>query len=166
MCFISGLMGSIVLIGAYAKKPHSLALKRTGIRIVAMAKSHEEEENLCNAAYKALNLLEQYDTEMFDQVIRHIRILSFLSMDRDGRYVPLGCFYSVFFHMVPREFSKEKLPITIAGSLAWHAALVKCNGGIAYFDKLKGAAVKELCRKEKHRTIQKLELVTERMKTG
>jgi hypothetical protein len=156
-CFRNALLASVYFFTSYARKPHALALKKTGIRIVAASDDDQQEDSWPDEAYRALVLLERYDNEMFHQVIKYIRIIVLFSTDSNVSHVPTGRLYFLYVQAFPITFPNEKLPIIIAGNLAYQATLAKCKGGIIYFDKIKGAAVKEQCRKEQHRTIQKLE---------
>lgn len=155
-CFKNALLASVYFFGAYARKPHSLALKKTGIRIVAASDDDQQENSWPDEAYNALMLLERYDNEMFRQVIKYIRFIVLFSTDSNVSHVPTGRLYFLYVQAFPTTFPKDKLQITIAANLAYQATLAKCKGGIIYFDKLKGAAVREHCRKEQHLTIQKL----------
>lgn len=167
-CFRISLFASIFVVGAYLFRTrlHALALKRYEIRIFAATNDDQQNgENLCDGAYKALLLLEQYDKEIFDRVKKHIRIISFFSPDpRPSNRpccVPTGGLYFLNLLYFPVDFPLPEgtLPIAVAGLLAYQATLAKSKGCMAHFDKVNGAAILEMCRKEQFRTMQKLEQV-------
>jgi len=163
-CFSDSLLKSIYVVGAYIFRPHPLALKRYRIRIVELIDDHEKKvDNLSDEAYKALSLLEQYDNEMFFLVKRHIRIICFFSPNPPPSNRPCCVqtsrlyFLNLLYFPVGFSLSAERLPIAIAGLLAYHATLANRKGCLAYFDKANYANVFELCQKSQTRTMQKLE---------
>jgi len=157
-CFWMTPFVSVIYIPLYAKRPHSLALKRYGIRIVAVTHDPREEEDLCNAAYKALILLEQYDNEMFDRVKRYTGIICLSpTNNRNAGSIPTFGLYFINALRFPAGSPTGELPITIAGFLAAEATLAKLKGCTAKYDKVNGAAKLEICRKRCLLTMQKLE---------
>jgi hypothetical protein len=158
-CFSVTLFVSVIYIPLYLKRPHSLALKRYGIRIVAVTHNNpRQEEDFCDAAYKALILLEQHDNEMFDRVKRYTRLICLSPADRHSAgSVPTFGLYFINVLRFPTNYPTEKLPITIAGFLVGEATLAKLKGCTANYDKVNGAAKLEVCRKRYLLTVQKLE---------
>ncbi len=156
-CFWMTLLASVFVVIAFARRPHSLALKRYRVRIVAITDDHQQRENLSDGTYKALILLERYDNEMFDLVKKHIRIICLGSTNSNAGNAPTIGLYFLSVLRFPANFPTRKLPIVIAGFLVRQATLAKLKGCMAYFDKVNGAAIFELCRKEQLLTMQKLE---------
>jgi hypothetical protein len=154
--FLATVAGYAFAVAAHAMKPHRLALDRMGVRVVAFTERRREKEELCEAAYKALTLLEHYDKQMYIQVTQLIRVVFLVGAGSTGYWIPAGRVYSVSAHAVPHWVARESLPLKIAGSLAWQVALAKCDGGLAYFDKAKGLAVCALCRSEREETVKNL----------
>lgn len=155
---------SVYVVGAYLFRPHSLALKRYGIRIVVVINDHlQRVKELSDGAYKALVLLEQYDKEMFDHVKQHIHVVCFFSPNPPPSNrpccVPTGGLYflNLLYFPIDFPFPDGKLPIAVAGFLAYQATLAKSKGYMAHFDKVNGTAILELCRREQLVTMQKLE---------
>jgi hypothetical protein len=107
---------------------------------------------------------------MFDRVKKYIRIVCLFSPHPNARNRPSNrpCrvpTYGLYFTVVLRfpvnfPLPTGTLPITIAGFMAYHVTLAELKGCTAHFDKVNGAAIFELCRKEQLRTMQKLEEVT------
>ena len=155
--FWKTLFVSVPYLPLYAKKPHSLAFKKYGIRIVAVTHDSRQEEDLCNGAYNALILLEQYDGEMFDRVKRYTRIICLSPTNGNAGCAPTFGLYFISALRFPAGYPKEKLPVTIAGFLVWQATLAKLKGYMAQYDKSKGDAKLEICRKRYLLTMQKLE---------
>ena len=159
-CFLTMILcGGYVLL-SFLRKPHPLALTSAHIRIVEFADEREVGVAMCNAAYKVLLLLEQYDMETYARVKKHIRIIcliSRLSPNINAATIPTGRFYWLSAQRFPPDFPIDSLPIRIAGSLAWQATLAELNGWVAYYNKSKGAAIKETCRKEQQTTLDKLQ---------
>ena len=156
-CSWKTLLLSFSHIPLYAKKPHPLAYKQYGIRIVAMTHDPRQEEELCNGAYEALMLLKQYDREMFDRVKKYIRMICLSSTNGNAS---IYCTFGLYFISglrFPASYSTKKLPITIAGFVVWQATLAKLKGCMAMDDKEKGAAILKLCRKRDLLTRHKLE---------
>ena len=116
-----------------------------------------QEEDLCNGAYKALMLLEQYDSEMFDRVKQYTNLILLGPTNGNACTVTTSGLYFISVLRFPVSYSTEQLPITIAGFLVWKATLAKLKGCMAQNDKVKGAAVLEVCRKRNLLTRQKLE---------
>lgn len=163
-CLGNSLLASVFVVGAYIFRPHALALKRYGIRIFAATNGDQQnEKNLCEGSYNALLLLEEYDKEIFDRVKKYIRIISFFSPDpppskRPCR-IPTGGinFLSLLHFPVDYPMSERTLPIAVAGLLAYQATFAKSKGFMAHSEKVSGAGILDVCRKEQLRTMQKLE---------
>lgn len=154
----------VYLPRAYLFRPHSLALKRYGIRIVLFIDDrHQQLMKLSDGAYEALCLLEEYDKEMFDQVKKHIRIGCFFWPNPPPSNrpccVPTGRLYFLNLLYFPTDFPFRAhiFPITVAGFLAYQTTLAKSKGGMAHLDKVNGATILDLCRKEQLRTMLKLD---------
>ena len=156
-CFWKTLFASVLYILPYAKRPHFLAFKKYGVRIVAMTHDPRQEEDLCNGAYRALILLEQYDNEMFDRVKKYTRIICLSPTNRNAGCIPTFGLYFISSLRFPANYPTGKLPITIAGFLVRQATLAKLKGCMADYDKVNGAAKLEVCRKRYLLTVQKLE---------
>jgi len=156
-CLWMTLFVSAIYIPLYAKRPHSLALKRYGIRIVAVTHDPRQEDDLCNGAYKALILLDQYDREMFDRVKRYTRIICLGPTNGNAGSAPTFGLYFISVLRFPVSYPTGKLPITIAGFLVGQATLAKVKGCTAQYDKLNGDAKLEVCRKRYLLTKNKLE---------
>ena len=141
----------------YAKRPHSLAYKQYGIRIVAVTRDNQQEEELCNGAYKALMLLEQHDREMFDRVKNTSEL--YVLAQRIGNASSVRTFRPLFVIGLrfPAGYSAKTLPITIAGFLVGKATLAKLKGCMAQDDKVEGPAILEICRRRDRLTKQKLQ---------
>jgi hypothetical protein len=155
--FCKTLYVCVPYIPLYAKAPHPLALKRFGIRIVAVTHNSRQEEDLCNGAYEALILLEQFDNEMFDRVKRFTRMICLSPTNGNAGCAPTFGLYFISALRFPASYPTGKLPITIAGFLVWHATLVKLKACMAQYEKVNGAAKLEVCQKRHLLTVHKLE---------
>jgi hypothetical protein len=119
-----------------------------------------QEEELCNGAYEALMLLEQqYDSEMFDRVKKHIQIICLSPTNGNASSYRTFRLYFICGLRFRASYSTKTLPITIAGFLVGHATLAKLKGCMAQEDKVNGAAKLEVCRKRQFLTKQKLQKV-------
>jgi hypothetical protein len=144
-------------ITLWAIKPHPLAFKQYGIRIVAMTHDPRQEEELCNGAYEALMLLEQHDRQMFDRVKKYIRIICLSPTNGNANTYRTFGLYFISGLRFPAGYSTKKLPITIGGFVVWQATLAKLKGCMATDDQEDGAAILKLCRKRYLLTRHKLE---------
>jgi hypothetical protein len=156
-CFWMTFFVSFLYLPLYAKRPHSLAFKRYGVRIVAVTHDSRQEEDFCDAAYRALILLEQHNKEMFDRVKEYTRIICLSPTNRNAGTVPTFGLYFINVLRFPADYPPRKLPITIAGFLVGSATLAKLKGSTAKYDKVNGTAKLEVCQKRCRLTIQELE---------
>jgi len=149
---------SFINLPLYLKKPHPLALKRYGIRIVAVTHDPLQEEDFCNAAYDALVLLDEHENNMLQRVKRYTKIICLSPTNKKAGTIPTFGLYFVTSIRFPANFTVTRLPITIAGFLVGQATLAKLNGCMANEDKINGAAKLEVCRKRYRLTLHKLDL--------
>jgi hypothetical protein len=156
-CFWMTFFLSFVYLPLYVKRPHSLAFKRYGVRIVAVTYDSRQEEDFCNAAYQALILLEQHNKEMFDRVKEYARIICLTQTNRNAGTVPTFGLYFINILRFPADYPPRKLPITIAWFLVGKATLAKLKGSTAKYDKVNGTAKLEVSQNRCRQTIQKLE---------
>lgn len=146
------LLGSCLFVGmVYGIRSPTLALKRSGIRIVSLA-----DPALSEAACEALVLLETYDQEMFVLVKKHVRMILLCPSEQSTHPVPTGRFYFLYSMRLFKNGSKKDLPVQLAGSLVSHATMAELNGWVAHFDKVQGASILESCQNQQRQTLEKL----------
>lgn len=155
-CFLSTLLASVFLSATLVRKPHLTAHRKMGIRILAVSENRQQEKDLEDGAYEALILLEQHDQEMFRRVKRHIRIICLFSTNDEARLIPTGFLYFLCALRIPTQFPRGRLPIAVAGFLAKQSTLAKSKGCMAYYEGVKGAAVRDLCRREQTKIMHML----------
>ncbi len=153
---LNTFMASPFVVLAYLKKPHLSALKETGIRVVSITDDRQPEGSKRDEVYNALLLLERYDSETFNRIIKHIRIIFLFPVSHNVGYIHTGWIYSLSLQGIVATFPTKTLPVKIAGNLVCQAIISESKSGATYFDKLKCSAIKEHCRKEQHRIVQKL----------
>ena len=86
---------SFINLPLYLKKPHPLALKRYGIRIVAVTHDPLQEEDFCNAAYDALVLLDEHENNMLQRVKRYTKIICLSPTNKKAGTIPTFGLYFV-----------------------------------------------------------------------
>ena len=104
-------------------KPHELALRNFGIRIVAEPKDGTRDNH--EEAYTALVLLSEHEEKAFELVKKHVRTIYFFEpFTRRNGHLPFGkiCILDI------RKFANfpaGTIPIGIAGLLVYFATLTE-----------------------------------------
>jgi hypothetical protein len=148
------LFGCIAFIWASRLKPHPLALKEFGIRVVAIENygtwdNHDE-------VYAALALLNRFDPGMMELVKTHIRTILLPPVKTDlGHRSYFGIGRICFVNLQTAKCRAERLPIAIAGGLVYFASLTKLTGKFGVYLRT-NEEVSRICKEEQRRTIRKL----------
>jgi hypothetical protein len=151
----------MLVIWAFGLKPYPSAIEEFGIRVVAL----EDDGTWINhiKVYTALEILNRHDKEKLELVKKHIRIIFIRPMEINGsrwkqsnicRYMGTGvCIVNL--QRVLAEKQPGQRASTIIWSLVYEASRVKFAGQFgAYLHT--SEAVKNACREESQRTMQKL----------
>jgi hypothetical protein len=129
-------------------KPHRSALEEFGIRVVDC--EYDGAQNNCRKVYVALELLNRHDKEKLALIKKQIRIILL------GLTIPRVCFYmgTGVCLLNLQKIPVEKRATTIIWWLVYEASRVKFAGKFGHY---LGAseAVKNLCKEESQRTMQK-----------
>jgi hypothetical protein len=146
------LCGCILIIWASRLKPHSLALKKFGIRVVA-PKDYGSQDNH-GEAYSALALLKRFDEERMELVEKHIRIIFLFGGTRGVTgYVRTGRVCLLNLQKFP-ECPAGTMPIAIAGILVYFASLAKFKIKVPFVGGRED--IKNICEEEQQQTVEKL----------
>jgi hypothetical protein len=124
------LFARINVFVASRLKPHPLALKHFGIRIVA-ARDYGSQDNQ-DEVYSALVLLKQFDEDEFNLVKKNIRTIFLHDMLIFGvGYQPTGQMF-VFDIRNLSACPSGTLPIAIAGYLVYFASVAENLLGVEF----------------------------------
>jgi hypothetical protein len=146
------LWSCITVIWAFCLKPYPLALKEFGIRMVSFENDGTWDNH--TEVYAALEMLNWHDRERLELVKKHIRII-FLAPK-----INTGCFYSgtgvclLNLRRIPVELSTRHRALTIISWLVYEASRAKFAGKFGAYLRT-SEAIKNLCKEESQRTMQK-----------
>jgi hypothetical protein len=138
--------GCLMVVWSSALKPHPLALKKFGIRVVA-PKNYGSMDDHADV-YTALLLLNRFGPKELEQVEKYIRIIFLREVDGPSLYLKTGRICHLT-HL--KECPAGVVPIMIAGTLVYLAALAKFKRGFVTSE-----GVHDICRGEKQRIVDKL----------
>ena len=146
------LWSCITVIWAFCLKPYPPALKEFGIRVVDFEDDGTWENH--TKVYAALEMLSRHDREKLELIKKHIRII-FLAPK-----INTGCFYMgtgvclLNLRRIPAELSPRHHALTIISWLVYQASRVKFEGRFGTYLRT-SEAIKNLCKEESQRTMQK-----------
>jgi hypothetical protein len=146
---VYSLCGCVLVIWAARLKPHTLALEKFGIRVVA-PKDYGSRDNH-GEVYAALALLNRFDEEKMELVKKYIRIIFLLPMKIRAGYVRTGGVCYLNPQKYPAECPAGTLPIAIAGTLVFLATLAKFKKGFVASE-----GVLNICKDECQKIVDKL----------
>ncbi len=142
------LLSCMLAIWAFKFKPYRSALEEFGIRIVDC--EDDGAQNNCQKVYVALELLNRHDKEKLALIKKHIRIILL------GLTTPRFCFYmgTGVCLLNLQKIPVEKRTTAIIWWLVYEASRVKFAGKFGHYLGT-SEAVKNLCKEESQRTMQK-----------
>jgi hypothetical protein len=142
------LLSCMLAIWAFRFKPYQSALEEFGVRVVDS--EDDGTQNNCRKVYVALELLNRHDKEKLELVKKHIRIIVL------GLTIPKVCYYmgTGVCLLNLQKIPVEKRATTIIWWLVYEASRAKFAGKFGHYLGT-SEKVKNLCKEEQRRTMQK-----------
>jgi hypothetical protein len=148
------LFDCIAIIWVSRLKPHPLALKKFGIRVVTpkIFGGRDIQGEVCSA----LELLNRHDEEKLELVKKHIStiLIFLLRSEKYSGQLRTGHICVLNLQRFPIEMFSERRLISIAGSLVHCASGVEQRKLGVYLPE--SEVFKNICKEEQKQTVEKL----------